>query len=326
MFALFTAISLAQPVETPVRATLADGQVLMGQVRTRILRLQTGAGLVDVPLSDVGEVRPSENRQLGKDDQQVNVWLRNGSELRGTWSDPELAMGITVGGGKVGVNLPMHELTRFQLRGEVAWPDQPSYRVQTTWGDDFLVDPARTRLQLENQLGSFSPSLAECVSAAPVGDADGEWRIELTTGTVLVGELKGDAITVAPSMGPKELTLPLAALESLSLRVWSHPVPVAPVVPRQPHELQAPTHSAPPVENRKVSGTREYEDVVAGPAYGREEMLAEAARQAPRAKKSGLGTAARNKAGRGKPQAGVAAVWFDKEPVDTAKDQAEPQK
>lgn len=235
-------------------------------------------------------------------------------------------MGIAVGGGKVGVNLPMYELTRFQLRGEVAWPDQPSYRVQTTWGDDFLVDPARTRLQLENQLGSFSPSLAECVSAAPVGDADGEWRIELTTGTVLVGELKGDSLTVAPSMGPKELTLPLAALESLSLRVWSHPVPAAPLQPVRTTELEGPAYVPPPVHDREVSSAREYGEVVGGLAYGRAEMLAEAAHQAPPAKKSGLGAPARKKGGLMKPEPGVAEAWFDKEPVDTAKGQTEPQK
>ena len=33
--------------ETPVRATLADGQVLMGKVHTRVLRLTTGAGWFD---------------------------------------------------------------------------------------------------------------------------------------------------------------------------------------------------------------------------------------------------------------------------------------
>jgi hypothetical protein len=33
--------------EPPVRATLADGQVLMGEVHTRVLRLATGAGWFD---------------------------------------------------------------------------------------------------------------------------------------------------------------------------------------------------------------------------------------------------------------------------------------
>lgn len=319
MIALFTAFSLAHNVETPVRATLADGQVLMGQVRTRILRLVTGAGLVDVPLSDVGEVRPSENRQLGNDDHQVNVWLRNGSELRGTWSDPELAMGISVGGDKVGVDLPMAELTRFQLQGQVAWPDSPVYRVQTTWGDDFLIDPARTRLQLENQLGSFSPSLAECRSAAPVGDPDGDWRVELTTGTVLVGELKGDALTVSLPMGPKELTLPLAALQSLSLRAWTYP-PTPTVVPHSlPQGVDAPPYGPARYDDGQVSQAQ--------PGLREEVLAAEAgpavAIPAPEARRSKSGRAARG--GAASPTA-PAPVWFDKAPVDTAKESAQGEK
>lgn len=319
MIALFTAFSLAHNVETPVRATLADGQVLMGQVRTRILRLVTGAGLVDVPLSDVGEVRPSENRQLGKDDHQVNVWLRNGSELRGTWSEPELAMGISVGGDKVGVDLPMEELTRFQLQGQVAWPDSPVYRVQTTWGDDFLIDPAGTRLQLENQLGSFSPSLAECRSAAPVGDPDGDWRVELTTGTVLVGELKGDALTVALPMGPKELTVPLGALKSLSLRAWAYPPPSAPVPDLRLAPTEPPPYGPARYDDGQVSqgGTDSSAEQVQAESMGG--LIAAPAR--PRRGKK-VAHAARG----GLTSPSSAPVWFDKEPVETAKDNVESEK
>ena len=152
-------------VETPVRATLNDGQILMGEVKTRVLQLATGAGLVDVPLADIGEVVPVSAEGLGVSEGLVNVWLRNGSELRGRWSDPKLAMSIAVGGSDVPIDLPMNDLGRFQLQGAAAWPTAPVFRMRTSWGDDFLVDPTRTHLVLANNLGTFAPLLAECQSA-----------------------------------------------------------------------------------------------------------------------------------------------------------------
>lgn len=230
--AFFTFLSFHADDETPVRATLADGQVLMGEVRTRTLRLETGAGVLEVPLSDVGEVVPASSGPLLEAEGQVNVWLRNGSELRGRWADPQLAMGIAVGGDEVPVSLPMNELTRFQLQGGAAWPQGPVYRMRTSWGDDLLVDPTRTTLVLENQLGSFAPTLAECVSVAPVGAPDGDWRVQLGTGTVLIGKLRDDALTVALPMGPKEVTVPLANFVSLKMESWGAPVAAqATVVP-----------------------------------------------------------------------------------------------
>jgi hypothetical protein len=228
MSALFAFLHPHPAVDTAVRATLADGQVLMGEVETRILRLATGAGIVEVPLAHVGEVVPASTGGLQVAEGQVDVWLRNGSELRGRWSEPRLAMNIRVGGGDVPVDLPMDELTRFQLPGGASWPAGPIYRMKTSWGDDFLVDASRTRLVVENQLGSFSPSLAECRSVAPVGDPEGDWRVALATGTVLIGKLHGQAVTVALPMGPAEITVPLASFVSLRLESWSAPGVTAP--------------------------------------------------------------------------------------------------
>ncbi|MBM4366721.1 MAG: hypothetical protein FJ102_10945 [Deltaproteobacteria bacterium] len=230
MLAIFAAFSLQNHVDTAVRATLFDGQVLMGEVRTKLLRLTTGAGTLDIPLADVGEVVPAGD--------QVGVWLRNGSELRGIWTDPRLAMDIAVGRDKVGVDLPMNELARFQLQGGEAWPTQPVYRMRTTWGDDFLVDPARTQVTIENQLGAFTPSLADCRSVAPIDDPEGDWRIELHTGTILKGRLRDDAVTLALPMGPREVTIPLANFVSLELETW------APVYSAAPPALPALATSA----------------------------------------------------------------------------------
>jgi len=302
MFALFTAFSLHPQVDTAVRATLSDGQVLMGEVRTRALRLMTGAGLVEVALSDVGEVLPAGS-QLGTAEGQVNLWLRNGSELRGTWSDPELAMNILVGGGKVGVNLPMGQLTRFQLKGREAWPEGPVYRLRTAQGDDVLVDPAKTHLRVENQLGTFTPSLAECVSVAPIDDPQGDWRIALSTGTVLVGGLQDDKVTVALPMGPKELTVALADFVSLRLETWS-PVPLAP-----PPMLPGYPPPAPPERREDLLQSA----VQAGPAPVEAEEVMRAPARKGRAS-GGVRPAA---------TAPQAAAWFDSADLDAAKTAAE---
>ena len=213
--------------DTAVRATLGDGQILMGEVQTRTLRLQSGAGLLEIPLADVGEVVPASGDGLGASKGRVDVWLRNGSELRGTWADPELDMTILVGGADVPIELPMNDLSRFQLQGGTRWPDGPVYRMRTAFGDDFLVDPARTTLVLENDLGTFSPLLSECQYVAPVDDPEGPWRVQLQTGTVLVGHLANDSLTVALPMGPAEVQVPLAQFVSLNMERWA-PVPLPP--------------------------------------------------------------------------------------------------
>jgi hypothetical protein len=255
MMSFFSLLFAPHPAETPVRATLADGQVLMGEVRTRILRLETGAGILEVPLSDVGEVVPASGDPLGVAEGQVNVWLRNGSELRGRWSDPELDMGISVGGGTVAVNLPMNELSRFQLSGGERWPGGAVYRMRTSWGDDFLVDPAKTTLVIENQLGSFAPLLTECRYVAPVTeDPTGDWRVELSTGTVLIGALRDSSLTVALPMGPKEVTVPLANFVSLELQSWQPATPVA--VQNYPTvHAESVARGAPAVQQEKAGRT-----------------------------------------------------------------------
>lgn len=219
--------------ETPVRATFGDGQILMGEVHTKTLKLQTGSGLLEIPLDDVGEVVPAAVGGLGEAEGRVDVWLRNGSELRGTWADPKLAMSIAVGGDDVAIDLPMNDLSRFQLQGGAAWPTGPVYRMRTTAGDDFLVDPAKTELVLVNRFGTFAPKLSECRSVAPVGEAKGDWRIELQTGTVLIGHLQDDQVTVALPMGPDQISVKLDSFVSLRMESWGVAQPAAAPTLRQ---------------------------------------------------------------------------------------------
>lgn len=205
---------------TPVGATLDDGQVLIGEITTQALQLQGAFGPVAVPLADVGMVLPVEGRTLKDSSSHVNVWLRNGSELRGRWAEPELTMGIAVGGKRVGVEVPAGRMQALQLQGSESWPEDGLYRVRTSWGDDFLVDPAQTRIELENELGSFEPFLTECRAVGPISDPEGDWRIELASGTVLIGPLKTDQIAFALPIGPEEIVVPLASLVALERGAW----------------------------------------------------------------------------------------------------------
>ena len=175
------------PTPSPVRATLTGDQVFVGEVRTRELQLESALGNLAIPLEHVGEVVPVEGAHLAASNQYVTVWLRNGSELRGRWADPKLRMDVIVAKQPVSVELPMADLVRIQTPGDLAWPDAVIFRVETTHGDDLLVDAGKTTVTIANALGTFSPTLAECASLEPLGDPEGDWRVTLQTGTVLVG-------------------------------------------------------------------------------------------------------------------------------------------
>ncbi|MED5374283.1 MAG: hypothetical protein VX899_24910 [Myxococcota bacterium] len=206
----------------PLRTTLEDGQVVVGAIQTPTLELEGGLGTLRIPLEDVGEIAPVEGGDLAGSSGHVTVWLRNGSELRGKWSSPELALNIEVGGERVGVELPTQELMRVQTQGPQAWPEHEVVRVQTTHGDDFLVDPRTTRIRIDSTLGTFAPFLTECASMTPIsGDPTGDWRIELDSGTVLQGPLADDSMTLALSMGPEQVVVPLEVLQSIERQDWA---------------------------------------------------------------------------------------------------------
>lgn len=214
-----------------IRLTLDDGQVIVGTVRTAVLPLEGALGALAIPLEHVGEVVPVEGHDLEASNGHVTVWLRNGTELRGRWADPALAMDLSVGGEAVGVELPMVHMVRFQTPGSEAWPTRSVFRVKTIQGDDLLVDPKTTRITLTNGLGTFSPTLSECLTLQPVGAPEGDWRIELSNGSVLIGPLAHDALTFALPMGPDQVEIPVANLAMMSWQDWgdhgSYAAPVA---------------------------------------------------------------------------------------------------
>ena len=217
---LALAFGLGAKKNSAVRVTMDDGQVLYGDVRTARVSLHSTLGELKIPLSDIGEVLPVEGDQLEDSEDHVRIWLRDGSELVGKWNEPELAMTIDVGKESVRIDVPTDDLGRLQTQGGEVWPRGAVYRVRTVHGDDFLVDARDSRFTMVNELGTFSPTLADCVTIRPLGDPEGDWRIELATGTVLIGALDGNQLTLAMPMGPESVTLPLASFASMEQQSW----------------------------------------------------------------------------------------------------------
>ena len=60
----------------------------------------------------------------------------------------------------------------------------------------------------------------------PVGDPSGPWRVELTSGTILVGPLRQEELHLELPAGPERVDLPLAQLVAIDRTVWATPVPV----------------------------------------------------------------------------------------------------
>jgi hypothetical protein len=147
----------------------------------------------------------------------------------------------------------MGQLERFQLQGDTVWPDGALYRVKTIHGDDFFVDAEETRIVIENSLGVFEPTLAECVTVTPfrgrrateadskhrfpvlesrptepggpgvnheLANANDDWRIVLSSGTVLIGPMKGDEIDFKLPMGPDHLMVKRSVLVSMQQEIW----------------------------------------------------------------------------------------------------------
>jgi hypothetical protein len=206
---------------SPVLASLEDGQVLQGLVTTTDVQLRTEFGTLAVPIGDIGELEPVEGGHLEDSHNHVKIWLRNGSELVGEWAEPELKFHLDVGEQWIEVDLPMNEMERFQLKDGQNWPNQNTFAVTTSYGDDFVVDTQTTQFTLTNPLGSFSPYLKECKSLAPIGEPDGDWRVELHNGSILIGKIDESHITFALPMGPEFIRVPLEHIAKLERNTWN---------------------------------------------------------------------------------------------------------
>lgn len=220
LFALSLVTSLLPRCEaaesTPIRASLDEDQILVGGVHAGILTLDTGLGPLDIPLEDVGEVEPIEAADLGGSARHVRIWLRNGSELVGRWTDPSVTVDVPIGDVHTTVDLPMDEVTRLQLEGATAWPGPDTFRIRTAYGDDLFVDAEETLLPFDTDLGRFTPPLSAMTSAVPLDGPEGRWRITLQTGTVLVGSIGVDTLDLALPMGPERVQVALADVRHLA--------------------------------------------------------------------------------------------------------------
>jgi len=209
-------------VETsPVRASLQDGQILQGLVGTTTVSLRTELGTHQIPVGDIGELEPLEGNVMSNAHNRVKVWLRNGSELVGEWADPELTFHIEIDQTLVPVRLPIEEMQRFQLRDGETWPTEGAFAVTTSYGDDFIVNPRKTKIKLSNAMGVFSPTLAEIQSIAPMAEQEKDWRIALVNGNVLIGTLPENEIQFFLPKGPKQITVPLDHIVSVNRNGWN---------------------------------------------------------------------------------------------------------
>ena len=161
-------------------------------------------GTLAVPIGDIGEIEPIEGQHLSDAHNHIKLWLRNGSELVGEWANPELQFHIDIDHALVAVDLPMDDLERFQLEQGDRWPAQNSFVVNTSFGDDIIVDSSQTRFTLTNALGTFTPTLAECKSLRPLGKETGNWQVELHNGTILIGPLS-ERLSKALPLGPETI-------------------------------------------------------------------------------------------------------------------------
>ena len=207
--------------QSPVRASLQDGQVLQGLVGTTTVALRTDLGTHEIPVGDIGELEPIEGSAMSHSHNRIKVWLRNGSELVGEWADPELTFHIDIDNTLVPVRLPIDEMQRFQLRDGTSWPTEGAFAVTTSYGDDFIVSPKETHVTLRNTMGTFSPTLAEIQTIAPVIGHETHWRIALVNGNILIGSLPEEKIVFALPKGPEQITVPLEHIVGIDRNGWS---------------------------------------------------------------------------------------------------------
>jgi len=209
-----------RPHSLDVRVALADGQVLHGTVSTEAFVVKTSLGELSFPAAHTGELGPLEGDDMKTSGNAVRLWVRDGSEFIGEWVAPGLEVVVHVGGQDVPVSVPIDRLERCQFRAAAVRPQGAVHRVRTTHGDDFLVDPARSRIAFRSDLGRFETTLAEVRDMEPISEDRARWRFHLTSGTVLTGEIEGKALTLALVLGPDSVTIPIDRMASIARETW----------------------------------------------------------------------------------------------------------
>ena len=219
--------------DTDIRVSFNDGQLLVGDMTTPTFTLETALGSFDFDPAEIGELGPVEGTDLGQSGAVVALWLRDGSEYSGVWTNPSAAVRVVIGRQPSNVTLPIDNLQRMQFTGSEIWPERKVVRVITSSGNDFLVDAARTQITIVSELGTFSPMLDEIATLTPPAaatadedDADAAqakprlWRAELISGAILLGTLGAESLVVYPSLGPESVTVPQSAIKLIRQELW----------------------------------------------------------------------------------------------------------
>ncbi len=206
-----------------MQVTLNDGQLLVGRLSTRHIRLKTSIGEFEIDTFDAGELGMVEGKNIKQSDNMIRLWLRNGSEFVGRWEKPSVEVQIWMGGDDVTIQVPMSKVMRLQFRGAAVWPTQAVFRIQTQQGDDFFVDVTKTQMKFGNEMGSFSPFLSEIRQLSPVDIEKKQWRIQLENGTVFIAALQQDELQLELDMGPKKISLPLSAIKQMNRQTLVRP-------------------------------------------------------------------------------------------------------
>ena len=220
---LLTGCATTKQMSAKVRVQLSDGQVLVGALTTPAFALGTDFGKLNFRADDAGELSPLEGEDVERAGSFVRLWLRDGSEFVGEWHEADVKMEIQVGGKAMGVQVPISKLKRLRFQGRPVWADAGRYRVRTRRGDDFFVDPKRSRLKFVSDLGTFSPLLSEIEQLDRDPAGGDSWKVQLKTGTRIHGHIAEDGFDLHPVLGPERLTLTADLVERVEQVALARP-------------------------------------------------------------------------------------------------------
>lgn len=211
----------AQTTSGPkVQVTLSDGQRIVGQLSTSTLVLEGSLGELRFATKDAGELGLVGGENVQQSENQIRLWLRNGSEFIGNWQKPSIEILMALGGKTQQIQIPIAKLKRLQFQSQAVWPSDPVFRIITHKGDDFFVDVTKTQMIFANEMGTFAPFLSEVVQ---LQQNDDNWRIHLQNGSVFLAKLQQDTLDLHLSMGPPRLAVPLTAIKRMNREVLQRP-------------------------------------------------------------------------------------------------------
>lgn len=194
--------------EVAACVTLDDGQLLVGTLPERSLRLTTGLGELNFDVAALGELEVSGARS--GEEVSARAWLRNGSEFVGAWTGGDLRLNLSLGDERQAMRFPLERVRRVQFAGHPVWPRDVTFRVQTRFGDDFFVDLRRTRIRFSTEFGELAPPVREIQRLETLDRQEGRFRLTLVNGSRLHGRILDRKLSFRLAMGPDRVEVALA--------------------------------------------------------------------------------------------------------------------